>query len=177
MSKYLDRVRKENKRLAKTVPKRKKAPKVSKAEFNRSWGIPGAYRLRWRGLRGVVWYFMSRSIRKEEFEEYGGKCVSCPVILARWEDGQLAHYISVSRSLGMSLIRKNVALSCARCNNPTWSPDASIPFGVEIDRRYGNGTALSLYEQSRKFNDLPGEIELLALIEQYRNKEQKDPPQ
>lgn len=177
MSAYLDRVRKENARRAKLLKKTREIKQICKnpwgkkdkgREFNRYWGIPEKYELRWRGLRGVAWYYFSRAIKQEEFKKHNGKCVSCPAILARWEDGQAAHYISVSRSLGMALLRKNIALSCPRCNNPTWSPDASIPFGIELDRRYGDGTAKVLYGFSQQFNDMPSERELLAMIKKYK---------
>ena len=158
-----------SKKQAKTALYAADAPSKNHGRaFNRYWGLPEDYQLRWVGLRGVLWFYMSRAIKQEEFEEYGSKCVSCPAKLERWEDGQAAHYISVSRSLGLSLTRENIALSCARCNNPTWSPDASIPFGIELDKRYGKGTAKGLYEQSVRVTPLPKERELLAMIAEYR---------
>ena len=119
-------------------------------------------------MRGIAWYFLSRHVKQEEWEEYKGKCVSCPAILESWEDGQCAHYISVSRCPGMALLRKNVALSCARCNNPYWSPDASIPFGHELDTRYGKGTATKLFEQSKKYNAPLSELQLTRFVTKLR---------
>lgn len=147
--------------------KRKKQTKSeSEADLKRRYDIPVSKKLRWKGLEGVAWYFLSLKVRKEEAEKYG-RCVSCPAPL-NWNEGDCGHYVAVSRSPGMKLHRSNVALQCRRCNNPRWVPDASIPFAAELDRRYGKGFAAKLYEQSRKYNAPLSKLELERTIELWR---------
>ena len=63
------------------------------------------------------WKVVTDTYRKEEFEKYKGKCVSCEYRLERWEDGQLAHYKAWSNCYGFfKYERKNMAFSCSRCN-------------------------------------------------------------
>lgn len=162
--KQRERQFKERQRLAKNKPKPVK--KMSKRDFNRTWGLHPDYKLRWVGLAGVAWYYLSIVRRKEDAKKYG-KCVSCPSEL-QWHEGDGGHYISVSRSQGMKLREDNVYLQCKRCNNPKWSPDASIPFGVEIDRRHYKGKAAELYAQSKCFTNSMSELELLSFIGDLR---------
>ena len=83
------------------------------------------------------WGVVSETYRKEDFEKYHGKCVSCPTVLERWQDGQLAHYKawSVCNSW-FKYERKNLALSCPNCNRLS---DGNIghAFGEELKRRHG----------------------------------------
>lgn len=132
-----------------------------------SYGLSRPPKPRFKGLAGILWYVMSRAIRKEEFEKYGGKCVSCATILKDWRLGDCAHFRASSRGMCTRFLRLNLALSCKKCNNPTWSPDAAGPFAVELDRRYGLGTALSLIEQSRKICPEPPPAWYDAEIKRY----------
>ena len=43
----------------------------------------------------------------------------------------------------------NVHGQCKKCNNLTWTPDASIPFAYELDRRCGKGTTKMIYKKSQ----------------------------
>lgn len=158
-------------KVAKAQKGRIKPKKLSKREFNRSWGLPEDYQLRWKGhggLEGVAWYYLSQLRRKEDAKNWG-RCVSCPMPLA-WNEGDGGHYISVTRSPGMKLQEDNVYLQSKNCNNPTWTPDASLPFGEEIDRRTYKGKALELWEQSKRYNASLSEIELLAKIAEWRER-------
>lgn len=83
------------------------------------------------------WKVVTDTYRKEEFEKYKGKCVSCEYRLERWEDGQLAHYKAWSNCYGFfKYERKNMAFSCSRCNQ---NNDGFIAesFKQELKRRYG----------------------------------------
>lgn len=141
--------------------------KHTKADLNREWGIPANYSLRWTGIRGVVWYWMSRYVRMRDAKKYG-KCISCNFRSDAWTDYDAGHYVAVSRSLGLSLELVGVNGQCKKCNNPRWTPDASIPYAVELDKRYGEGTAKKLYERSRGINKLPSELELIAMAKDYK---------
>lgn len=113
--------------------------------------IQGIKATRYVGIKGVLWAIFSKYIRKRDFLRYNGKCVSCPSMLDDWKKGDAGHYISVSRGNFDTLFdEKNVALQCKKCNNPSWTPDASIPFARELDRRYGEGTADELFKRSNK---------------------------
>lgn len=148
---------------------RVKVKKLSKRDFNRLWGLPEDHKLRWKGhkgLEGVAWYYLSQLRRKEDAKNWG-RCISCPKCLA-WNEGDGGHYVSVSRSPGMKLQEDNVYLQSKDCNNPQWTPDASLPFGDEIDRRTYKGKARELWEQSLHFNDALSEQELLNKIAEWR---------
>ena len=149
----------------------KSQPKESRRDFNRKWGLPEDYKLRWtghKGLEGVAWYYLSQLRRKEDAKNWG-RCASCLKPLA-WNEGDGGHFISVSRSPGMKLQEDNVYLQSKDCNNPTWTPDASLPFGEEIDRRHYKGKANELWEQSKRFNDALSEKELLEKIADWRER-------
>lgn len=146
----------------------KKRKKQTKADFNRTFGIPPEHKLRWVGLTGVAWYFLSILRRNEDAKKYG-KCVSCEAKLD-WDQGDGGHFISVSRSPGMKLQEDNVYLQCKRCNNPSWVPDASIPFGAEIDRRFYPGKAKELYDQSTGYNKGPSDYMLMGIIGDLRKR-------
>ena len=83
------------------------------------------------------WKVVSDTYRKEDFEKYKGKCVSCPAHLERWEDGQLAHYKAWSVcNAWFKYERKNLALSCPNCNRLS---DGVVGnnFAKELERRHG----------------------------------------
>jgi hypothetical protein len=83
------------------------------------------------------WKVVSDTYRKADWEQYGGKCVSCPTRLERWEDGQLAHFKawSVCNSW-FKYERKNLALSCPNCNRLS-DGMVGIKFAQELQKRHG----------------------------------------
>lgn len=108
----------------------------------REWKLDPKITPRYTGIAGIYWTYLSRQVRQEDFKKYGGKCVSCNVVLARWQDGDCGHFIaSGSGGFATRFMRENLALQCRRCNNPSWVPDASAFFAREVDRRWGAGTA------------------------------------
>lgn len=122
-----------------------KKGKVTKADFKRSWGIDPKTDLRYTGIAGVYWHYLSKQVRQEDFEKYGGRCVSCPRRLETPRDGDCGHLVaSGAGGFATRFLRQNLALQCKRCNNPSWTPDAPLYFAIEVDRRYGAGTAAHL---------------------------------
>ena len=129
---------------------------------------------RYTGIKGCLWAIFSIYTRKRDFALYGGKCVSCKAILERWQDGDAGHYVSVTRGNFETLFdEKNVHLQCKQCNNPKWTPDASIPFAYEIDRRLGKGTADDIYKRSQTIGSSYSEIEYMRAIAHYKEKSDK----
>lgn len=124
-----------------TAPRRRKGgqSKISQKGYK----VPSWFKSLKPGSHGQTieqkkyWKVVSDTYRKEDFEKYGGKCVSCNFRLERWEDGQLAHYKAWSNCYGFfKYERKNMALSCARCNqnNDGFVAEA---FKQELKRRHG----------------------------------------
>lgn len=111
----------------------------------RSWGVPAGAKLRYNGLKGIYWYYFSQFIRKRDCERFG-TCVSCNRKIDDWRTGHAGHFVSAGEG-GFRLLfdPMNVHLQCAKCNNPTFTPDAGIGYAITLDKRYGYGTAESLW--------------------------------
>lgn len=146
----------------KTRKKKKNNPNITYL------GIRG---YRWAGYKGVLWTIFSKFIRKRDFIKYKGQCVSCKKILEKWELGDAGHYISVTRGSFLTLFNeKNVALQCKKCNNPKWTPDASIPFRQTLIQRYDKKTV----DRLEKLSNIPtkgySELEYKRQIQYYLDK-------
>ena len=166
--KIADQKRKER---AKAKPKTiaKKPKKKKKVKYPGLLGVSNSRR--YTGYKGTLWTIFSMYTRKRDFIKYNGRCVSCPRVLEDWKLGDAGHYVSVSRGNNETLFdEKNVHLQCKKCNNPTWTPDASIPFAVELDRRLGPGTAADIFERSQKYSGAYTELELMREIARYKQK-------
>lgn len=162
---YAEVIEKQNKAKIKKAaqPKKKKPVKYPT--------VMGIKATRYVGLKGVLWAIFSMYTRKRDFIAHAGRCVSCSAVLNDWKEGDAGHYISVTRGNFWSLFfEKNVHLQCKRCNNPKWTPDASIPYAFELDRRHGKGTAEMIYIESQKYAGSYSEIEYMREIELYKNK-------
>lgn len=104
------------------------------------------------------WKVVSDTYRKEDFERYGGKCVSCPARLERWEDGQLAHYKAWSVcNAWFKYERKNLALSCSNCNRLS---DGIVGhnFGEELKRRHGDKILDWIQSENEKYRGQKMEV-------------------
>lgn len=122
-----------------------KKKKQNETALKREWYVPVKVTLRYSGLPGILWYWLSRQVRQEDFEKYGGQCVSCPVRLKTWHDGDCGHLVaSGAGGFATRFLRANLALQCKRCNNPSWCPDSPLFFALEVDRRWGSGTSAYL---------------------------------
>lgn len=153
--------------LKQSLPKVAKPKAKKKVKYPTILGIKGS---RYIGLKGVLWTIFSMYTRKRDFILYRGRCVSCVTRVQDWHDFDAGHYVSVSRGNFETLFdEKNVHGQCKRCNNPTWTPDAAIPFAYEIDRRLGKGTAEDIYFRSNKVGKEYSELEYMRAIEHYKH--------
>jgi hypothetical protein len=162
---YAEAMEKQNIARAKKAAQPKKPKPV---KYPTVMGIKGT---RYTGLKGVLWAIFSMYTRKRDFLLHTGSCVSCSAVLNDWKEGDAGHYVSVTRGNFWSLFFEgNVHLQCKRCNNPKWTPDASIPFAFELDRRLGKGTAEMIYTKSQEYAGSYSELEYMREIELYKNK-------
>lgn len=141
----------------KSLLKRKKGIKRTQRKRNtgqsalwREYGLKKPPNPRYKGRKGILWYCISRYIRKSEWLEHGECVDGCGTKIPDWRLADCGHYIAASRGFCTLFERKNLGLQTKKCNNPTWTPDASVGFGLTIDKRYGKGTAESLFKESKK---------------------------
>lgn len=124
---------------------------------------------RWVGPIGTLWTIFSMYIRKRDFIEYEGRCVSCPMVVPHWRDFDAGHFISVSRGNNMTVMHiLNVHGQCKSCNNPDITPDASIPFAKEIQRRYSESTPDDLWRLLNTSIQAMSELEIYREIDRYK---------
>lgn len=127
-------------RRGKSALKRKIKPRKTNADFLRSWGIfPGTY-IRYKGLKGVYWFWFSRTVRERDYKEHKGLCMTCLQYVEKGQD-QGGHLFPASKC-GFALLfhPKNVHLQHSHCNNPRITPQAGVLNAIHIDQRYGAGT-------------------------------------
>jgi hypothetical protein len=118
-----------------------------------------------------AWKFISDMVRKEDFETYGGKCVSCERRLNDWSEGDCAHWISWTNCNGLFKFNtKNLALSCKACNHIN---DGSIgyEFAEELKRRHGEDVLLELSHSNAKHHGSKlYDADVLALVTYFYEK-------
>lgn len=122
---------------------------------------------RYTGLKGDYWTLFSEYIRRRDWLKYG-TCICCEKVIEEWKFADAGHYVAAGNGgFGLLFDEQNVNLQCKRCNNPKWSPDASIPYGINLDKRYGKGTAKKLwarkYKTTKAWSDLEYEKEIEVL--------------
>lgn len=163
-------------RLKKAPRSLKKAPRTrvkrglhrykrTEADLKREWLVQSNYPLRYVGLRGIYWYWLSRDVRKSEWEKWNGECITCLVPLETWEEGQCGHILA-SAFCGeyLRFNRINLTLQHSKCNNPRFSPHAGVANAINIDKRHGAGYMESLYSLRKKECKTPTQDEYRALI-------------
>lgn len=108
------------------------------------------FKKRYKGIKGDFWTVFSQYIRLRDWTKYG-TCISCGNKIDNWKMADCGHYIAAGHC-GFSLLfdEKNNNLQCKKCNNPKWTPDAGVFYGIGLDQRYGKGTAKKLEE---RYND------------------------
>lgn len=127
-------------------PKASKKKKQTRKELWGQYGLEVPKYIRYSGLQGVLWWVLSRYVRQEEFIKYGGKCVDgCGKPIEAWEDADCGHFRS-AKSLATRFLRENVAIQRKNCNSPRGGNGRQYDFGLEVDRRWGKGTADRLTE-------------------------------
>lgn len=133
--------------------------KPSNADFIRSWGITtpslikaGLSWLRYKNPpeKGLYWYFFSQFIRQRDVEKYG-TCISCSCPISI-ETAQAGHFMPAA-SCGRDLLfdPMNVHAECPQCN--AWDETHLLGYAENLDKRYGEGTALALRKRRQKYKD------------------------
>lgn len=133
------------------APKKKKPRKNHKAYKTPTWFNAIPY-----GSHGStpaqkrLWWVISQTYRKDDWEQYDQRCGSCGKQLDHWQDGDLAHFKKYSVCNGwFKFERKNLALSCKGCNR---LDDGVVghAFGEELKRRYGANHIKWIEEENLK---------------------------
>lgn len=156
--------------LQKTPTKKKK--KRTKISIWREWLVPdGAYH-RYEGLRGIYWYWLSRDVRKKEWEKYNGLCLTCLEQVDDWRNGQCGHVIA-SHGCGefLRFNRINLSLQHDYCNNPRITPNASALNAIHYDQRYGQGSWQRLWDMRKTESKTPTQEqyrELISKLDSYK---------
>jgi hypothetical protein len=130
----------------------------------REWLVPdGAYR-RYKGLRGILWYWLSRDVRKDEWERYG-VCITCLEPVEDWHYADCGHMVDAANcGEYLRFLRRNLALQHKKCNNPRFTPSAMALNAVHYDQRYGQGAWEKLYALKKKECKEPTQGEYKDLI-------------
>lgn len=96
-----------------------------------------------------AWSILSDYVRKRDFKKYG-RCVSCGKVMDCWQDLQAGHFVEAGvGGAELSFDEKNVNGQCPFCNHKG-SMDTGHRYGIELDRRWGQGTADELYKRRFK---------------------------
>lgn len=147
--------------LAKKVKKKKR----TMVDLWREWNVPdNAYR-RYKGLRGIYWYWLSRDVRKEEWEKWDKKCLTCLEVVEDWRDEHCGHIIA-SDGCGeyLRFNRINLCLQHRKCNAQHIQKQASALNAINYDLRYGQGSWAKLYEMRKIEAKEPKQEEYRELI-------------
>ena len=133
-----------------------RAPKLSKADFLKKWGLPYPsfryHHLRYKNPpeKGVFWYFFSLFVRGRDLMLYG-TCISCGKKVSK---GDCGHFIPASQC-GRDLLfdPRNCNLECSQCN--AWDELHLIGYAKGLDARYGAGTADELLRRYYEYKAGP----------------------
>lgn len=154
--------------------KRRKAPAKKKTNkvVNKGYKPPKWFNAIPYGSHGSTpaqkryWWVISQTYRQQDWETYGGRCVSCGQVLEDWKYGDLAHFkkYSVCNSW-FKYQRENLALSCKGCN----ARDDGVVgyrFGEELKRRYHDGIIDWIEKTNQTFSGQ--KIETWELVDKVR---------
>lgn len=133
----------KKRRLEKAKKKKSKLAKADKKKPKPATKTP-----RLSTLKKHAWDIMSLFVRLNESDEHGmGKCITCDTICYFYNDcAQAGHFVS-RKHMATFLDPVNVHNQCAKCNG--WGNGMQYEYGVELNKRYGEGTAESLIERSK----------------------------
>lgn len=147
------------------VPRRSKKPAKTEIGIWREWLVPDNAYHRFKGLRGVYWYWLSRQIRKEDWDTYG-VCITCLQPVQNWIDADCGHILP-SSNCGeyLRFYRLNLTLQHKKCNNPRFTPNAGIYNAIHMDERHGEGTIKFLMSLTKKETKEPTGKEYKELIQ------------
>lgn len=125
-----------------------KSPKKTIATWKEEWNVPIGAWMRWPGqpLQSIYWYWLSRQVRKEEWERWGGFCITCDKRIDHWLQGVCGHIIAVT-DCGeyLKLDRRNLTIQHKHCNDNKLTPMAAALNLRNYDKRYGPGAWDRLY--------------------------------
>lgn len=115
--------------------------------IKRAWCVPDKAKMRYGGLRGVYWYWLSRDIRKSEWEKWGKKCITCEEEIEDWQYADCGHMIA-SQGCGefLRFNRINLTIQHKKCNNPRFTPNMSALNAIHYDERHGKGAWLAMWK-------------------------------
>lgn len=161
------------------APKLKTNKKLTVVAWLRAYGMPpdavsrGKHGLRYAHPleKGVYWYYFSLKRRLEDYIKYG-TCITCGKKVNSWRKADAGHGIAGSACITLQFHPKNVHLQHKSCNIPHWNPDGAYGYAVNVDQRYGIGTALELWNmrnQGRQGAKTHPIAEYRRLIEQTRS--------
>lgn len=143
-----------------------KRKKKTKVDLRREWLVPDSTgKLRYTGLRGIYWYWLSRDVREKEWLRYG-VCITCLEPIEDWTKADCGHIVASSYcGEFLRLNPANLTIQHKKCNNPRFSPHAGVLNAVNIDKRHGAGFMESLLALRKKEAKEPGQHEYRCLIQ------------
>lgn len=151
------------------VPKKKTARQMRLSKdlaLKREWLVPeNSGPMRYAGLRGIYWYWLSRDVRKKEWDKYG-VCITCLEPIEDWRVNCDCGHILASSFCGeyLRLNPINLTIQHKKCNNPRFSPHAGVANALNIDKRHGVGYMENLYSLRKKEAKCPTTNEYKELI-------------
>ena len=92
-----------------------------------------------------LWKLFSQFIRKRDCPNGYGKCITCGK-LKPYAEMDAGHFVG-RRHKATKFDEKNVNVQCRYCNR--FNSGESYAYSLAIDRKYGAGTAETLYNLSR----------------------------
>lgn len=144
-----------------------KKPRKTKVDLCRLWLVPQPpSSLRYTGLRGIYWYWLSRDVRKTEWEKWNHLCLTCLTEIEDWTKADCGHIVA-SRFCGefLRLNRVNLTIQHKKCNNPRFCPQAGVMNAVNYNKRYGPNKFEELLEMRHKQAKEPSQEEYRQLIQ------------
>jgi hypothetical protein len=92
----------------------------------------------------------SKYIRLRDANRNGmGRCVSCGNLIHWKFDAQAGHFIPRGKK-AVKFDERNVSAQCVACNNYKYGRTVQYAYSIELDKRFGKGTAEQLYLLSKK---------------------------
>ena len=148
--------------------------RATEADLKRQWNVPVLTQLRYKGIKGIMWYWTSISVRQRDMELFDGECIDmCGKFAENWWEFDCGHFVPASNcGFGLLFDRKNLNGQLKACNNPRFSPHSPIGYALGLDKRYGPGTAAALFkrkgEKTKEWNKIEYErqIKLLPAYQQ-----------
>ncbi len=83
-----------------------------------------------------------------------------------WKEIHAGHFIPRSAGNNLYFNEENVNAQCCTCN--TFNEGEQYAYSIQLDGKYGDGTAKKLYKEKNKFKKFAIK-ELEGMIEHYKN--------